>query len=141
GGDITDYHIDSLARFVAPGRVVIQLPDKPDPADRWSRAAFETYEVLSQSTDARGRSLDIVRIAEPRSPRVKSPDFVASYVNYYVCNGAVIVAQFGDHEADTEAAAKLGTLYPGREIIALNVDPIGEVGGGVHCATQQQPAV
>jgi agmatine deiminase len=57
-----------------------------------------------------------------------------------VCNGGVIAAKFGDRETDAEAARILRELYPDREIVMLNVDPIGEIGGGIHCATQQQPA-
>ncbi len=139
--DITDYHIDALARFVRPGQVVIQMPSKLDPDDPWSRSAFETLAILKAATDAEGRKLDIVTLPEPKAPRVKSDDFVSSYVNYYVCNGAVISAQFGDREADAEAAAVLRRLYPGRDVVALNIDAIGEVGGGIHCATQQQPKV
>ena len=88
-----------------------------------------------------GRTLDLVNLPEPSDIRVDSPDFVASYVNYYVCNGAVIAAEFGDREADAEAAAILANLYPGREIVMLNTDPVGEVGGGIHCATHEQPKV
>lgn len=141
GADITDYHIDSLARFVEPGRVLIQLPEVPDPSDPWSVSAFETYDVLKQSTDNAGRSPELVVVPEPFDTRVTSEDFVASYVNYYVCNGAVIAAQFGDRETDLQAQTTLSRLYPDREIVTLNVDPIGETGGGIHCATQQQPAV
>jgi agmatine deiminase len=139
GADITDYHIDALARFVSPGRVLIQLPQTLDPSDPWSVAAFQTYEVLKQSTDAQGRKLDIVVLPEPVNIRVNSDDFVASYVNYYVCNGAVISAEFGDRSCDDKARSMLGALYPGREIRSLNIDAIGEMGGGIHCATQQQP--
>ena len=49
--------------------------------------------------------------------------------------------EFGDRDADEEARAILGRLYPGREIVTLNVDPVGEAGGCIHCATQQQPRV
>lgn len=115
------------------------MPEKIDPADPWSRAAFETYDVLRGATDATGHKLDLVRLPEPTSLRVKSADFVASYVNYYVCNGAVIAAQFGDRNADAEARATLRRLYPDREVIALDIDPIGETDGGIHCTTQQQP--
>ena len=80
-------------------------------------------------------------LPEPYDIRVDSPDFVASYVNYYVCNGAVIAAEFGDKAADAEAAAILADLYPGREIVMLNIDAVGEVGGGIHCATHEQPKV
>ncbi len=141
GADITDYHIDALARFVKPGQIVIQLGKAPDRSDRWSVAAFETYTVLKTARDAKGRMLDIVVIPEPKRIRSRAKDFVASYVNYYVCNGAVIGAEFGDDTADANAQAILRTLYPERQIVSLNVDPIGEAGGGIHCATQQKPVV
>jgi agmatine deiminase len=141
GADITDYHIDALARFISPGRVLIQLPEKQDPTDAWSIAAFETYEILKRSVDAKGQKLDITVLPEPIYIRSGNPEFVASYVNYYVCNGAVIGGEFGDKAADDKARSILASLYPGRKVITLNIDAIGESGGGVHCATQQQPKV
>ena len=68
-------------------------------------------------------------------------DFVASYANFYVCNGAVIAAAFGDQETDEIARATLAAHYPGRQIVMLNVDALGLMGGGIHCATQQMPAL
>ncbi|WP_336096607.1 agmatine deiminase family protein [Roseovarius sp. CH_XMU1461] len=135
GEDITDYHIDSLARFTGPGRVLINLPDDPDMGDPFHLAALDTYDRL------RAEGLNFEVIPEPHRRRIKSLDFVASYANYYVCNGAVIAAEFGDREADEIARAALARHYPGREIVTLNVDPLGEMGGGIHCATQQMPAV
>lgn len=132
--DITDYHIDSLARFTGPGRILMNLPDDPDPDDPFHMAALTTY------SDLRGSSMSIEVIPEPLRRRVQANDFVASYVNYYVCNGAVIGAEFGDPDTDEMARDALGRHYPGRDIISLNVDPLGELGGGVHCATQQMPA-
>lgn len=139
GADITDYHIDALARFVKPGQVLIQLGKTPDRSDPWSVAAFETYQLLKAARDAQGRKLDIVVLPEPVRIRSQSDDFVSSYVNYYVCNGAVIGAEFGDDTADAQAQTVLKQLYPGRTVVSLNVDPIGEAGGGIHCATQQKP--
>jgi agmatine deiminase len=141
GADITDYHIDALARFIKPGQVLIQLPRKRTDGDPWSVAAFETYDILKRAKDASGRALDIVVVDEPDPSRIRSSkaDFVSSYVNFYVCNGAVISAEFGDDKKDAAAENLLRRLYPGREIVSLNVDPIGEAGGGIHCATQQQP--
>lgn len=133
--DITDYHIDSLARFTGAGRVLINLPNKPDLDDPFHRASLETYQALKDA------NLDIEVILEPDIRRINSIDFVASYANYYVCNGAVIAAQFGDNEADEIASDALARHYPNREIITLNVDALGEVGGGIHCATQQMPKV
>ncbi len=132
--DITDYHIDSLARFTGPGRVLLNLPKNPDMTDPFHVAALQTRAALITA----GLSVDV--IPDPTNHRIKSPDFVASYVNYYVCNNAVITAQFGDRETDGLAQKALKTHYPDREIIALNVDPLGEIGGGIHCATQQMPA-
>ncbi|MEJ5020450.1 agmatine deiminase family protein [Ochrobactrum vermis] len=141
GADITDYHIDALARFVKPGQLLIQMGDKIDSDDPWSVAASETHDIFAAATDAEGRKLDMVILPEPYDIRVSNSDFVSSYVNYYVCNGAVIAAEFGDREVDEQAAAILGKLYPGREIVTLNIDPVGEVGGGIHCATHEQPKV
>ncbi len=135
GEDITDYHIDSLARFTGPGRVLMNLPKRPDTDDPFHRAAVETRDALIAA------GLDVDVIPEPTKRRIRALDFVASYANYYVCNGAVIAAQFGDPAADAEAVSALHRHYPGREIVVLNVDPLGELGGGIHCATQQMPAV
>ncbi len=141
GADITDYHIDALARFVKPGQILIQMGEEVDPDDPWSVSAFETHDILAAARDANDRPLDLVILPEPYDIRVDAPDFVSSYVNYYVCNGAVIAAEFGDPEADREAARILAKLYPGREVVTLNIDPVGEVGGGIHCATHEQPKV
>lgn len=132
--DITDYHIDSLARFTGAGRVLINLPKRPDRYDPFHVAALETHDVLV------GVGLDVEVIPEPVKRRVKSPDFVASYANYYACNGAIIAAEFGDPETDAIARDALARHYPNREIMMLNVDPLGELGGGIHCATQQLPS-
>ncbi|AGI69380.1 porphyromonas-type peptidyl-arginine deiminase family protein [Octadecabacter antarcticus 307] len=134
GEDITDYHIDSLARFTGPGRILINLPDDPDMRDPFHVAALDTHDAL----DAAGLEIEV--IPEPTLRRVNDIDFVASYANYYVCNGAVIAAQFGDPQKDAIAKDALRRHFPGRDIITLNVDPLGEMGGGIHCATQQMPA-
>ena len=132
--DITDYHIDSLARFTGPGRVLINLPQKPDPSDPFHRTALNTHAALL------AQRLEVDTLPEPVLRRVSSPDFVASYVNYYVCNGAVIAPNFGDPITDPQAVQALRRHYPNREIISLNADPLGEVGGGIHCATLELPA-
>ena len=135
GNDITDYHIDSLARFVGRGKVLINLPDEPDLSDPFHLAALDTYDVLVSA------GLEVFVIPEPNKIRkMYSADFVASYVNYYVCNGGVIAARFGDSETDKLAEDTLRKFYPEREIVSLNVDALGEIGGGIHCATQQMPA-
>ena len=69
----------------------------------------------------------------------RHPGFVDDYVNYYVCNGAVITAQFGDARADATTRRTLAATFPGRAIEQLNIDNLGNGGGGIHCVTQQQP--
>lgn len=134
GEDITDYHIDSLARFTDPGRVLINLPEEPHMEDPFHRAARDTHRRLIEA------GLTVETIPEPVVRRVKNVDFVASYANYYACNGAIIAAEFGDRRTDTIARDVLSRHYPGRDVVMLNVDPLGELGGGIHCATQQMPA-
>jgi agmatine deiminase len=133
--DITDYHIDSLARFTGPGRVLINLPDTPVMDDPFHLAALDTHDRLVATS-----GLTVEVIPEPETRRVKSQDFVASYANYYVCNGAVIAAQFGDRTTDKLAVEALKRHYPGREIVTRNADALGEVGGGIHCATHEVPS-
>ena len=113
---------------------MINLPKTPDRRDPFHVAALKTYDVVVSA------GLEVEVIPEPKKRRVKSRDFVASYANYFVCNGAVIAAQFGDPETDAIAKDALTRHYPKRDVITLNIDPLGELGGGIHCATQQMPA-
>ncbi len=69
--------------------------------------------ILQASTDAGGKKLQIIVLPEPYDIRSKSDDFVASYVNYYVCNGAVIAPQFGDDAADAKAQIHFATNLSG----------------------------
>lgn len=133
--DITDYHIDSLARFTGAGRVLINLPEEPAPDDPFHQAAQDTHKALLRA----GLEVDV--IPEPRDARVQDEEFVASYVNYYACNGAVIAPAFGDARTDTLAAEAFARHYSGREVITLEVDALGYLGGGIHCATQQMPMI
>ncbi|NQD59547.1 agmatine deiminase family protein, partial [Pseudomonas sp. CM25] len=66
--------------------------------------------------------------------------FCASYTNFYIANGAIIMPAYGI-AADQEAAAQLAHAFPGREIVPVRIDHIAHGGGGIHCITQQQPQV
>ncbi|MGW0732444.1 agmatine deiminase family protein [Streptomyces sp. NPDC002851] len=139
GKDITDYHIDALARFSEPGVVVMSKPADGAPADLWTRAYDQARAVLNEAVDARGKRLEIVDLPEPGDLGHHSEEFLASYVNYYVVNGGVILARFGDPRADRNAASILRDLYPGRKIVQVPVDTLGEGGGGIHCSTKELP--
>ncbi|MEU8955438.1 agmatine deiminase family protein [Streptomyces sp. NPDC048518] len=139
GEDITDCHIDALARFTEPGVVLMSTPSPAAPEDVWSKAYAQARETLSAAKDARGKRLDIVALPEPSDIGRRGDDFLATYVNYYVANGAVIMPRFGDRKADDAAASTVRDLYPGRRVVQVPVDALGEGGGGIHCATQQLP--
>lgn len=69
-----------------------------------------------------------------------SDDFAGGYINFYVCNGAVIGPEFGAADTDAAARATMQRLFPDRRIVQINIDGIAAGGGGIHCTTQQEPA-
>jgi agmatine deiminase len=142
GQDITDDHIDCLARFTAPGRVVLDQPG-PGTAQIWIDVYQQSKQILADATDAQGRPLVVTELPGPDRQliRGRGKDFLSSYTNYYTANGAVFVPQFGDTAADAAAYAILQAAYPDRDVVQLNIDNIASGGGGIHCATQSQPSV
>jgi agmatine deiminase len=138
GMDITDGHTDFYARFVRPGVVVAALDT--DPASFDHAVTLRHLELLRQSTDAAGNTLEVVPLKAPTRPRNShhSRDFAAGYVNFYVCNGAVIAPEFGDRSADEAAHSTLARLFPTRQLVSVAIDAIAAGGGGIHCATQQE---
>ncbi|MEU5210052.1 agmatine deiminase family protein [Streptomyces sp. NPDC020742] len=139
GHDITDCHIDALARFSEPGVVVIGTPAGKAAQDVWTGVYRQARRTLDRAVDARGKGLEVVELPEPVDIGRRGKDFLATYVNYYVVNGGVVLPRFGDRKADDHAASLLRDLYPGRKVVQVSVDTLGEGGGGIHCATQQLP--
>ncbi|WP_254908802.1 agmatine deiminase family protein [Leucobacter sp. 7(1)] len=142
GEDITDAHVDSLARFAAPGVILLDVPGPDSPEDVWSRSSAQAREVLERETDARGRGFEIVELPQPDFGRIRGTgdDFLASYVNYFVGNEVLLVPEFGDRRADRRARDILAEHYPSRDIVPLRIDEIASGGGGIHCATHDVPA-
>ncbi|MFE3796230.1 agmatine deiminase family protein [Nocardia tengchongensis] len=140
GQDITDGHTDFYARFASPGVVVAGLDTDPKSYDH--DVTMRHLDILKSATDARGRPVRVAVIKAPTQirPEYKDKDFAAGYINFYVCNGAVIAPEFGDREADSAAKATLARLFPNRQIVQVNIDGIAWAGGGIHCTTQQEPA-
>jgi agmatine deiminase len=131
-------HVDIIATFSAPGTVLVhdqRNTDHPDHA-----VSVQLIDVLQASRDADGRQLKLVRVPAPTTLRDEEGWVDYSYINHYVCNGAVIMCAFDD-PADDEAAAILAEVYPGREIVRIDARPLFARGGGIHCITQQQPKV
>ena len=137
--DHTDGHIDTLARFVAPGVVVCMAAQ--DPADPNAPVLDRIAADLAGFTDARGRRLQVLRIP---SPGILHDDegrlLPASHVNFYIGNRAVVVPTYGT-SAGAEAVAALAPLFPGRRVLGRSALAILSGGGAFHCITQQQPEV
>ncbi|CAA9259466.1 MAG: Agmatine deiminase [uncultured Arthrobacter sp.] len=132
-------HIDMVATLPSPGRVLLHLQSDPGHPDfgvsRTLSAFFETQ------TDAAGKPFEILPLPAPATLR-DSEGFVDwSYVNHLVVNGGVIACGYGEERADALAAEILAEAYPGRRVVTVDARPILARGGGIHCITQQQPAL
>jgi agmatine deiminase len=152
--DETDGHIDNLACFVRPGVVALTWED--DPADPQHAISADARARLAKARDANGRPLEVVLIPQPRPqfiseaesagvdlsghavPRPAGERLAASYVNFYIGNGLVVMPNL-DPARDGQAADILAKLFPGRRIIGVPGREILLGGGNVHCITQQQP--
>jgi agmatine deiminase len=154
--DETDGHIDNLACFARPG--VVLLAWAGDEADPQQAISLDALERLQAATDARGRSLEVVRLPSPRpilitakeaagvevakgtQPRQAGDRLAASYANFYLGNSRVVVPLL-DKRHDDEALETLRRCFPGREIVGVPAHEILLGGGNVHCITQQVPSV
>ena len=137
-GDDTDGHIDQLARFVAPGRVVAAR--QPDPLDPNHAALAANLDLLRGHVDARGRRLEVIPIDIPPRYAFAGTQLPASHLNFYVGNGFVGVPVFGAR-TDDAALATLAACFPGRRIEPVDCTAIVRGRGGLHCITRDEPSV
>jgi agmatine deiminase len=153
--DETDGHVDNLACFVRPGEVCLTWTDKPrDPQRAISRDAWER---LHDARDARGRRLKVTRLPMPGPLTLRSREaagilaregtkarlagerLAASYVNFYIANGGIVMPLL-DARTDRLAAQRLKRLFPGRRLVGVAAREILLGGGNIHCITQQIPS-
>jgi len=155
GDDDTDGHVDNLAAFIAPRKLVLTMPS--DESHPQYAKSMKAKEILEGSTDAAGDRLQVVCLPHPTGPRmVVSEDDVAglerganerlvgttmagSYVNFYIGNGFVVMPEFGCPE-DGLAREILQNHFPDRKVLAVDTRSILLGGGNIHCITQQEPA-
>ena len=153
--DETNEHVDNMACFIKPGVVALAWPtDRNDPQYKFSMSAYKT---LSESEDAMGRKLEIVKIKLPKplymskyeakgikvgrynaKARPEGSRLAASYINFYQGEKFVILPAFGVPE-DELAKKQLQKLYPNKEVIQINSREILLGGGNIHCITMQIP--
>lgn len=135
-GDDTDGHIDEIACFAAPGKVL--LLDCEDPADVNYARVQDNIRRLELTKDARGRALEVIKLPQPKRRDFDGLRLTLSYTNFYIANGGIVMSAFDD-PADAKAKEIIARCFPDREIIQLNALPITRGGGGIHCITQQLP--
>ena len=135
-GDDTDGHVDDVARFVTPGRVVCAR--EPDRDSTNHEPLEECWARLGEARDASGRELERLELPMPPRMEADGAPLPASYANFYVFNGHVAVPTFGV-ASDDVALDRLRPLFPDREIVAVPSRTLIRGLGAVHCLTQQQP--
>lgn len=129
GQDITDMHIDGIARFV--GNHTIVTFSKEFAENYGEDVVIRDYQVLETAKNANGDLYNKVELP------VAIQSF-GSYLNYYVGNEVVLVPNYAE-ATDAEANAIIQRLYPERKVVGIIVNELWEDGGALHCVTQQQP--
>jgi len=127
----TDGHVDLIAAFLAPGRLLLQQVPAGDP----------NQEAMQENAQrARAAGLEVVPFEPLARIEVAGAPVGLSYLNAYVCNGAVVVPLAGVPALDEAALARMAEVWPGREVVGVAGATIAFGGGGPHCITQQVPA-
>ncbi len=150
-------HVDNLCCFIRPGVVALTWTD--DTSDPQYEISQEAYQILSSAVDAKGRKFEIHKVHQPDPLHVtreeldgmayssKTTGFevgermAASYINFYIANGVVVVPTFDDPVHDKAALQKIQEMFPERKVTGVPGREILLGGGNVHCITQQQPRV
>ena len=135
-GDDTDGHVDDLTRFVNVDTVVTVV--ESDPNDENYQPLRENRERLETMSIADGRSLRVVDLPMPKALHCEEQRLPASYANFYIANGKVLVPVFND-PADDRACGVLGELFPDRRVIPFDASDLIWGLGALHCITQQEP--
>ncbi len=134
--DSTDGHVDNLACFVRPG--VVAALSESDSADSHYAPLRENLRRLELARDSRGRRLEIIEIRQPARREFNDQRVCASYINFYISNGGVVLPVFDD-PADGLAIEALTRAFPDREVVPVPGLDIVKSEGCVHCITQQEP--
>jgi agmatine deiminase len=137
-GDDTDGHIDDITRFYKPGGFITCVePNRRDPNHKILK---ENLERLRSFRTPGGRKFDLVELPMPKPFGFKGQQVPASYANFLIINGAVLVPQFRQKQRDAEALEIVGDCFPGREAIGIDCYHLIWGLGTLHCISQQQPA-
>jgi agmatine deiminase len=136
-GDDTHGHVDDITRFIGPSTIVTAV--EPDSADYNHAVLAENLARLKASRTPDGKQWTIVELPMPRPVVFRGQRLPASYANFYIANGLVLVPTFHDPN-DRMALGILAELFPEREVIGIHAVDLVWGLGALHCMTQQQPA-
>jgi len=136
-GDDTHGHVDDITRFVAPATVVTAV--EPNTRDANHEPLTENLARLKSARTAEGKQLTVVELPLPRPVLFRGQRLPASYANFYIANGRVLVPTFHDPN-DRIALNTLAEVFPDREVIGIHAVDLVWGLGTLHCMTQQQPA-
>lgn len=137
-GDDTDGHIDDITRFYrADGFITCVESNRRDPNHK---LLAENLERLQGFRTPQGRKFSVVELPMPKPFAFQGQQVPASYANFLIINGAVLVPTFRQKKRDAEACAIIGGCFPGREIIPIDCYELIWGLGTLHCISQQQPA-
>lgn len=132
----TDGHVDGIACFVEPGKVLVEICPA-EGTERYDNMQAN-LDAIRGATDANGRKLEIVLIEEAYEAERRNDIFACSYINFYIANGGIVIPRFGI-DRDEDARKNIAALFPDREVVQVDIGDIAIGGGGIHCITQQQP--
>lgn len=138
-GDETDGHIDEIACFIAPGKVLCLITN--DKNDANYQTLHENLDILKSATDAKGRALEVFTVEQPPATYLDEERLTLSYINFYLANKGIVMPAFGHAQHDKAAYALFCRLYPNHHITQIDALDVFAGGGGIHCITQQQPLV
>ncbi len=132
-------HSDLLAAFASPEVLLMHEQQHSGHPDH--EISAENIRITKEWLSKRGDNTEIITLPAPEQLRDAEGFVDYSYINHLVINDAVIACGFGEKSADQRAHSIMAEVYPGREIVGIDARPIFARGGGIHCITQQQPAV
>lgn len=138
-GDDTDGHVDTLARFCDPETIAYVQCTDPDDSHFDELLAMERELLALRTAEGKPYRLISLPMAEPVFDE-DGYQLPATYANFLILNGAVLVPAYGNDELDEQACEALRTAFPDREIISVDCLPLIQQGGAIHCATMQYPA-
>lgn len=151
--DHTDGHIDDIARFIAPNKILVAYEE--DEKDENFKILDDNYQVLKNAVDQNGKPFEVVKLPMPHmyydaghslhstgpvgEGGEEAEKAIGSYCNFYIGNQAVLVPIYNDVN-DNKALQIIQSCFPDREVIGIDCSDIIYGGGAIHCMTQQQPA-